>query len=167
MNYIFLKCLTSATIPRSNRVSEYTHENMRSAAAFIHLYRTLQVQHAVFHRCFRYMFLTSNKAMFSAVAVLGMYGAIKIPGPRAISMGGVAVTILLYFKTFFNTLANLHTASQRLLESRKGGDRYMRKVTRSCRPLSVYLGGYYYVSHTTVLVLCGVIVNATITLLLT
>ena len=82
-------------------------------------------------------------------------------------MGVVAGIILLYFKTFFNTLANLHTASQRLLDSRKGRDRYMRKFIRSCKPLSVYLGGYYYVSHTTVLVLYGVIVNATITILLT
>ena len=156
-----------STFLRSKRASEYTRENLRSAAAFHSLYRMLEVQHAMFHRCFRDLFLTSNKAIFAAAAVLGMYGTIKIPGPRAISMGVVVGVILLYFKTFFHTLANLHTASQRLLESRKGGDRYMRKFTRSCRPLSVYLGAYCYVGHTTVLVLYGVIVNATITLLLT
>ena len=113
------------------------------------------------------MFLTSNKTIFTTAAILGMYGAIKTQGPRAFSMGVVAGIILLYFKTFFNTLASLHTASQRLLDSRKGADIYVRKFTHSCRPLSVYLGGYCFVEHTTVLVLFGVMVNATITLLLT
>ena len=148
-------------------MSEHTHENLRSSGTFPSVYRTMQVQHAVFHRCFRDIFLTSNKVIFVGVAVLGMYGMIKIPGPRGISMGAIAGVVLLYFKTVYSTLANLHTASQRLLDSRKGGDRYMRKFTRSCRPLNVYLGSYYYIRHTTVLVVYGVIVNATITLLLT
>ena len=95
-----------------------------------------------------------------------MYGAIKMTGPKAISMGVVAGVILLYFMTFFNSLSKLHTASQRLLHGWKTGDRYVRKFTRSCRPLSVYVGGYYYISQTTVLVLYGIIVNVTITLLL-
>ena len=148
-------------------MSGSTHENLRTPGVFVSLYRTLQVQHALFHHCFQYTLLPSNKAIVSAVAVLGIYGAIKIPGPRAMSMGVVAGLVLLYFNTFFNSLARCNTASQRLLESWKGRDKYMRKFLRSCRPLSVHLANYYSVSQTTVLVLYGVIVNATITLLLT
>ena len=81
-------------------------------------------------------------------------------------MGLLAGAILVYFNTFYNSLARLRTVSQGLLVSWQGRDRYMRRFLRSCRPLSVQLGDYYYVSRTTVLVLFGVIVNATITILL-
>ncbi|CAG7720889.1 unnamed protein product [Allacma fusca] len=61
-------------------------------------------------------------------------------------------------------LSRFYDISKKLLNSWNGMS--SRMFLKSCRPLRVQVSDYYYVQKTTILVLMGVIINATITLLL-
>ena len=129
-------------------------------------YRAMQVLQAQFDHCFQVLLLPAHKALITAVAVLGTYGAIKIHGPRSLLMAGLAAAVSAHLARYFRIGGKLYSTSHEVLGSWNcGGKGLVKKFIRSCRPLSLHVGYFYEVRKTTVLVLFGVIINSTITLL--
>ena len=132
----------------------------------MHLYRTLQVQQALFHHCFELLYLPSMKVLLMAVSILGTYGAIRIPGRRRISMAFGAFGVCLHLSRMLRTMSRFSAVSEDVLNSARGRDSYVSKCVLSCNRLNVRIGQCYTVSRTTVLVVFEVIIQATITILI-
>ena len=129
-------------------------------------YRTMQALQAAFDHCFQVLLLPSHKALITSVAVLGTYGAIKVHGPRSLLMAGLGTAVSAHLARYFRIGGKLYSTSNEVLGSwNYRGKGPVKKFIRSCRPLSLRVGYFYVVRRTTVLVLFGVIINSTITLL--
>jgi len=81
-------------------------------------------------------------------AVIGIFGAVKISGPRAINMLGAASLVLRYLGTVFKKLGNVYEDSDEALRQwfgNAGKNKVVRKFITSSPPLRAKVGNHWKV----------------------
>ncbi|XP_035709381.1 uncharacterized protein LOC110851927 isoform X1 [Folsomia candida] len=156
---------------RQKRCVFMTRNSLRSKFVFQNVYRSLQLLQAEFNFCCRDWLFPTHKGVVMMVAIVGIFGAIRLPPPRSVVMGVTATFAMLYLSLIFWRLGKIRQKSGETLKAWKtaaGGARSkgFRKWLRSCLPLRVEIGGFYIVDRATVVVVWGTVFNFTTTLLL-
>ena len=81
-------------------------------------------------------------------------------------MGIGTLGLCMHLSWLIWKMSSVGILSQEVLDTWRARDVFMRKFRRSCRRLDVSIASCYVVVKTTVLVLFGVIIQATITVLI-
>lgn len=130
-------------------------------------YRELQTLHCACNSYFQSFFFPVHKYIVINIAIIGIYGSIKISGPRALIMAVGAGISLCYLSMIFRRLGKLYMTSHEVLHLWRGEKgRYIRRFIKSSQPIRVEIGNYYYVTKTTVIVIYYTVFNFTTNMLL-
>lgn len=110
-------------------------------------YRTLTLLQSRTNGRFRYA-LTSTKVLFLLVSIRCIYGVVKMTGLLQIFNLSCAVGDLFFLTFTFRALGQVFAESQGVLVTQKsftGGDKWLRRFLRSCRPLRFEIAHLYFV----------------------
>lgn len=144
-----------------------TKPQLRQHTHFVRMYREFQVLHKQFRYSFQYFFLPPHKCMVMQIAILGIYGAIRIQGPRSITMGVGAMMAMIHLTILFRRMGKVYEKSVYVLRSwRAERGKYIRRFVRSSQPVTIRIGHFYEVTKSTVIVIWATVFNFTTNLLL-
>ncbi len=152
---------------RRNLKDAETIPKLRHLQNFIKTYRELQVLHNVCNSYFQSLFFPAHKFILVNISVIGIYGSIKVPGPRSIIMTVGATMSLMYLSLLFRRMGKLYEKSVEVLHSWKGErGKYIKKFVLGSKPIRVKIGFYYYVRKTTVIIIWSTVLNFSTNMLL-
>jgi len=146
-----------------------TEKRFKSNASLQQLYRRLQTLHNMYNHCFAGWHIPTTKCSLMTTAVIGIFGAVKISGPRAINMLGAASLVLRYLGTVFKKLGNVYEDSDEALRQwfgNAGKNKVVRKFITSSPPLRAKVGKFYKVDKMTVVEMLGTVIDSTVNLFL-
>ncbi|CAL8070333.1 unnamed protein product [Orchesella dallaii] len=144
-----------------------TRSQLRNSETSLKILRSMQVLHRYWEDSFQYFLCPAQKATICTICTLGLYGLVKLTGPRSIIMGCVALLAMLYIITMFYKFGLVHEFSGITLENwshSPSSTKWMRKVLKSIPSLGVYIGNFYIMEKTSIAVVLDKILNSTITL---
>ena len=116
--------------------------------------------------------LACIKTVLIGATVLGIYGCVRLEDRRVFVLSVVATACMITLKSTYQAVGNLYENSLKLLVKRKGtlgmfGMKEYLKMCVSLWPLKTRIGIFYVVEKAIVLVIAGIVIEQTISVLLT
>ena len=111
-----------------------------------------------------------TEALITTFAVISFGAAAKTDGLVALRALVVGLGVTSIFLLFIKNMAEVHEHFEAMLSSWRrlpGQDAWMRRFLRSTRPRGITVGNYFTVDRGLVLTVAGIIINNTVTVLMT
>ncbi|CAL8073168.1 unnamed protein product [Orchesella dallaii] len=111
----------------------------------------------------------SQKATTICIAILALFGMMKLEGRQGRIMGFASSFCILYLASFYRKLGLLYETSTKMRQAwlaSPSSTKWMRKLISSVQDFRVDVADFYFVRKTTVISVLYTILNGTITLLL-
>ncbi|CAG7692572.1 unnamed protein product [Allacma fusca] len=90
--------------------------------------------------------MPAHAGCFQMIAVLGIYGALRSKGLTSLALALESLMLISYLIMAFSAFAHVRKASEMMLVSwkQKQQSKYERTVLRSCPPLQIPVGSFYF-----------------------
>ena len=114
--------------------------------------------------------LACIKTVLIGATVLGIYGCVRLEDTRVFVLAVVATACMITLKSTYQAMGNLYENSHKMLAKWGGILGMMKEYSRmwtSLWPLKTRIGIFYVVEKAIVLVIAGIVVEQTISVLLT
>ena len=147
--------------------SDNPGRNRHNVASMTMVYRTTQILHKKANYVYA-IILPGHKILFLLACIRSIYGAMKIQSGVRVLLAIVASLILVYLRVTFKILSQFFDLSRECLHAwkRSTQDGCFKRSLKSCQPLKMQIGSFYYVDRGMVLTLFSIIVDSTVSLLL-
>lgn len=153
----------------------YLYSRTHNLETIIKYYKQLQIINTLFHNLCRQMVLPSVTFILSVLTSVSMYATIKlyheVKMPAFIGFPLASSTTFLISKEAIPQSYQVYEMSRNLLITGKlqkvALTMYNSKVLKSCPPLKIYIGNYYFVNRSTFFVFMQIVIDNTIDAMLT
>ena len=161
--------LSPTSLMLQNLRSGYIRKSQEAQRKFLHYYSLIQLQHHIFTKIFAKAEFPFTKGDLIAVATLSIYGAIKLSGLRAAILTIIAGASVVTMKIMYQSIADLRELSDEVLRSWKfvADSKFSLLKLKAAKPLNTRIGVWYMVPKSVVPIIMFIILDRTITLLLT
>ena len=131
------------------------------------VYKTAQILHTKANYVYQ-ISLPGHKILFVLLCVRSIYGAMTIQSGVRVLLAIVGSLALVYLRVTFKILAKFFDLSDGGLQAwkRSSQDGWFKRSLQSCQPLKMQIGSFYYVDRGMVPTLFSIIVQSTVSLLL-
>ncbi|CAG7784816.1 unnamed protein product [Allacma fusca] len=145
-----------------------TFDDLRRPMDFVQTYNALQILNAKAMYLNSGLVLPVNQWVYLFVASYCIYGAVKLEGLFAAVMVVSAFIMLYYLAVVFTIFAKIHSISEELLHSwrKEQQNSFIRKTLTSFKPISIWIGSYYYCDQPMVLSMFQSILEGAVDLLM-
>ncbi|CAG7683986.1 unnamed protein product [Allacma fusca] len=126
-----------------------TRSRLRSVQDFILNYRALQVLHAKAMYVYSPIVLPANEWSYIVLATYSILGAVRSGGIVALIFTGSGFLLLYYLFTVFLMFSKVYQTSESVIRSWKREKHlpWVSKVVKSLTPITISVGGHYFVDH--------------------
>lgn len=141
----------------------------RDTRHFLINFNALRVLHTVFKDTYRLWFQPTQKGNTMCIAVLALFGVVRLEGRQSRIMGLAATFSILYLASLYRKLGLVFDASVKLRDAwlySPASSVWMRKFIKSVRDFRVDVANFYFIHRTTVVSVLYTILNGWVTVLL-
>lgn len=148
----------------------HTAESLREKTKFVKTLNAFRVLHnSLYKYAYRGWYEPMQKGNAMSVAILALYGVIKLEGRQARIMGFAATFSITYLAFLYRKLGLMYDASVKLRRAwlhAPQTPKWMRKWIKAVPDFRVDVGNFYFVQKTTVVNVLDCIFTTTISFLL-
>ncbi|CAG7732849.1 unnamed protein product [Allacma fusca] len=150
IEYVFALVYMLKEMEIGPKKGEYTtRSRLRSAQDFILNYRALQVLHAKAMYVYSPIVLPANEWSYIFLATYSIFGAVRSDGIMALIFMSSGFLLLYYLFTVFLVFSKVYQTSESVIRSWKREKHlpWVSKALKSLTPITISVGGHYFVDH--------------------